>query len=156
VEIDTAPGEGTVVRVLLPVHHGAASAPKASSIAETLPRARAGETVLVVEDEERVRSYSVEALRELGYTVLDARDGVEALNIIARGQSISLLFSDVVMPEMGGRELAARAAAVVPGLKVLLTSGYTPESVGDADRDILGKPFDLAQLANRVRAALDA
>src|SRR5690606_4279001 len=70
VEIHTAPGAGTTVRVLLPAHQGSAPAPQSTASDTPLPRARDGETVLVVEDEERVRSYSVEALRELGYTVV--------------------------------------------------------------------------------------
>jgi PAS domain S-box-containing protein len=155
VRIETAPGAGTTVRVYLPAHLGPAPAPRPRpGDAAALPRARAGEVVLVVEDEERVRSYSIEALRELGYTVIDARDGPEALRLIRGGQKVSLLFTDVVMPEMSGRELAARARTKLPELKVLLTSGYTPDVTGD-DGSILTKPFDLDRLAVRVRAALD-
>lgn len=154
VRIESTPGSGTCVRIFLPAHGGEEDVGEPPLRPSESPRARPGETVLVVEDEERVRSFSVEALRELGYRVVDARDGPEALRRIEQGQKVSLLFTDVVMPDMTGRELADRARRLQPGIKVLLTSGYTPDVVGD-ERDILMKPFDLAQLAERVRAALD-
>jgi len=156
VGIDTEPGRGTTVRLYLPVHQGAAPVPRSETPAPALAGAREGETVLVVEDEERVRNFSVEALRELGYHVIGARDGPEALRLIDTGQPIALLFSDVVMPEMTGQELAERARARVPGLKVLLTSGYAPETARVAGETILAKPFDLDRLAAAVRTALDA
>ena len=154
VRIETAPDVGTTVRVYLPVDAGAVQ-PVLERPATEPPRARPGEAVMVVEDEERVRGYSVEALRELGYAVIDARDGREALRIIERGQPVSLLFTDVVMPEMTGSELAERARTILPELKVLLTSGYAPEAAGVTGEMVLAKPFDLDQLAVRVRAALD-
>ncbi|MDV3459104.1 PAS domain-containing protein [Sphingomonas sp. HF-S4] len=154
VRIETAPGEGTRVSLYLPVYHGAIDpVAQAGEVAEA-ERARPGELVMVVEDEERVRSYSIEALRELGYEVVSAPDGIEALRMIERGQRVSLLFTDVVMPEMSGRELARRARDRLPGLKVLLTSGYTPDIAG-FDETILTKPFGIDRLAHRVRAALD-
>jgi PAS domain S-box-containing protein len=155
VRIDTAPGQGTRVSIWLPADHAAAPPAPAKDKARDIPRARPGEVVMVVEDEERVRAFSTEALRELGYTVVDARDGPEALRMIGRGQQVSLLFSDVVMPEMSGRELAVLARARLPGVKVLLTSGYAPESADGPDRAILSKPFDIDQLAEHARAALD-
>jgi CheY-like chemotaxis protein len=154
VRIDTEQGRGTKVSLYLPVYHGEIdAAAQAGEIAEA-ERARPGEIVMVVEDEERVRSFSVEALRELGYAVVSASDGPEALRLIERGQRVSLLFTDVVMPEMSGRELARRARSRLPDLKVLLTSGYTPDIAG-LDDSILTKPFDIDRLARRVRAALD-
>ena len=156
VRIESAPGAGTTVRVFLPAHAGAPAEPTPSSGAADAPRARDGETVMVVEDEDRVRSYSVEALRELGYAVVDARDGPEALRIIDGGQEVSLLFTDIVMPEMTGRELAERARMRLPGLKLLFTSGYSREHAEDAMAEaVLAKPFDVNQLAVRIRAALD-
>ncbi|WP_448663009.1 PAS domain-containing protein [Sphingomonas sp. CJ20] len=155
VAIDTREGRGTTVRLYLPPHHGAPHRASGSAARPELPRARPGEMVMVVEDEERVRGYSVEALRELGYAVVAARDGPEALRMIERGQRVSLLFSDVVMPEMTGRELAERARAKLPALKVLLTSGYAPEAAGVADESLLAKPFAIDALALRIRAALD-
>ena len=154
VRIDTEQGRGTRVSLYLPAYEGEVdAAAQAAEIAEA-ERANPGEVVMVVEDEERVRSFSVEALRELGYAVVSAPDGPEALRMIENGQRVSLLFTDVVMPEMSGRELARRARAQLPKLKVLLTSGYTPDIAG-LDESILTKPFDIDRLARRVRAALD-
>lgn len=156
VTIDSEPGRGTCVRVLLPARPEAVPSPAATATERDLPRGRASEVILVVEDEDRVRTYSVEALRELGYGVVFARDGIEALRLLERGQKISLLFSDVVMPEMSGRELAARVRQRAPGLKVLLTSGYAPDAPAeDAGDNILAKPFDIATLAVAIRTALD-
>ncbi|MBO9622205.1 MAG: PAS domain-containing protein [Sphingomonas sp.] len=154
VRIDTAAGRGTTVRLYLPARHDAVPAATAAPAGAEVPRAHPGETVLVVEDEERVRAFSIEALRELGYAVADARDGREALRMIDRGQQVSLLFTDVVMPEMTGHELAKQARARLPELKVLLTSGYSPEVAG-TEEAILTKPFSLEDLAQRVRATLD-
>jgi len=153
VGIESMPGEGTVVRVYLPVHDGAAPEAIAAGERRQLPRGTEAEVVMVVEDEDRVRAWSVEALRELGYTVVDAHDGPAALRLIEGGQRVDLLFTDIVMPEMTGRELARRAAALLPGLRTLLTSGYSREEEGSGD--VLAKPFALDQLAHRIRAALD-
>lgn len=158
VAIDSEPSRGTCVRVLLPARPEAVPSPAAAAAATAadLPRGRASEVILVVEDEDRVRTYSVEALRELGYGVVFARDGIEALRLLERGQKIALLFSDVVMPEMSGRELAARVRQRIPDMKVLLTSGYAPDAPAEeADDNILTKPFDIASLAVAIRAALD-
>jgi PAS domain S-box-containing protein len=157
VTIQSETGRGTCVHVLLPARPEAVPAPAASNVERELPRGRASEIILVVEDEDRVRTYSVEALRELGYGVVFARDGIEALRLLDRGQKVSLLFSDVVMPEMSGRELAARVRQRMPDLKVLLTSGYAPDApVEGTEENILAKPFDIAALASAIRAALDA
>ncbi|MHA6723384.1 PAS domain-containing protein [Sphingomonas sp. RS2018] len=159
VGIDTAPGEGTSVTILLPRESNAVTpAPSPAS----LPDERGGisaEVVFVVEDDERVRSYSVEALRELGYTVVQACDGASALAMIDAGQGADLLFTDVVMPGMTGRELAVAARKRLPGLRVLFTSGYTRDAVergGTEEATLLRKPFDIATLADRIRSMLDA
>ncbi|HWA90696.1 MAG TPA: PAS domain-containing protein [Rhizomicrobium sp.] len=159
VKIYSEPGVGTSVKVYLPRYYGDAvtAEPKRAVAAHT---AHDGETVLVVEDEERVRSFSVEALRELGYAVLEAASGAEALRLIESGAPIALLFSDVVMPEMTGRQLADRACELRPGLKVLFTTGYTRNAavhngVLEPGIDALAKPFTIDQLAAKVRAAID-
>lgn len=155
VSIESVPGEGTTVRVFLPARREMVAVDKDAGCAPSeAPRARAGEIVLAVEDEERVRAFSVEALRELGYEVVDARDGPEALRLIEAGHRPTLLFTDVVMPDMTGRELARRALDIFPELKVLLTSGYSPDK-SEADERILAKPFNLDELARAVRAAID-
>ncbi len=161
VSIDTALGEGTRVQLLLPRHSGPIVATADDAAPHTLKMGSADEIVLVIEDEERVRSYSVEALRELGYTVLHAADGREALQLLDRGVSVTLLFTDVVMPEMMGDELARQARERDPALKILFTSGYTPDEtvvagrLSGADR-LLPKPFGVGALSQAVRAVLDA
>ncbi|URW75818.1 PAS domain-containing protein [Sphingomonas donggukensis] len=158
VTIETAPGEGTTVTMLLP-RDSSGHAPSPSPVVASIEhRGRPDEVVLVVEDEDRVRNFSVEALRELGYGVIHANDGPDALAMIDAGQRISLLFTDVVMPGMTGRELADAARERVPGLRVLYTSGYTRDAVerGGADGlDLVRKPFDVRTLAARIRSALD-
>ncbi len=157
--IESTPGEGTTVRILLPRDDGDEHAPAtAVTAARDAQRARGDEIILVVEDEDRVRSFSIEALTELGYTVIDAADGPSALRVIEQGDRIDLLFTDVVMPEMTGRELAEAARRHMPSLRVLYTSGYTRESeepTGPVAAGVLNKPFDVGTLANRVRDALD-
>ncbi len=158
VRLQSVAGGGTTVNVYLPRHHGGAGAVplKRESAVEG---GRTGEIVLVVEDEERVRNFSVEALRELGYTVVQAASGAEALNLIDAGQAVTLLFTDVVMPEMTGLQLAERAQRKLPGLKVLYTTGYTRDAAARGSAGVLGnylpKPFDIEQLAASVRRALD-
>ncbi|MBR0554018.1 PAS domain-containing protein [Sphingomonadaceae bacterium LXI357] len=159
--IETEPGKGTLVRILLPRDSNTRHVDIAQEpLSKTAPRARAGETVLVVEDEERVRSFSVEALRELGYTIIDAEGGEAALERIAREDRIDLLFTDVIMPGMTGRELAERALEMRPGLKLLYTSGYTRDAIQEtgglsAMATVLPKPFGIDALAAAVRKTLD-
>ncbi len=158
--IESEPGRRTTVRVYLPRTQGESEANLTNRSTVSAAPGSPRETVLVVEDDERVRLVSVEALRELGYTVLAAAHGREALALIETGQPVTLLFTDVVMPEMTGTQLAERARARLPGLKVLFTTGYTCDvavnnGVLDAGMQLLSKPFTLDQLAARVRSVLD-
>ena len=120
------------------------------------------ETILVVEDEDAVRSMVREALEARGYRVLVARNGVEALDMASRhGDYIDLLVTDVVMPQMNGAELAQRLERERPGLRVLFVSGYTDDAVIrhgvlEARTHFLQKPFSLESLARKVREILDA
>lgn len=162
VSIDTAQGRGTTVRIILPRDTSDVAPDTAAADRSAIPRGD-GETILLVEDEERVRTFSAEALRDLGYTVVEAADGAEALSLIDRGTAVDLLFTDVIMPGMTGRELADRAATRIVGLRILYTSGYTRDVIarrdGDAalvERDVLAKPFGIDELARRVRDALDS
>ena len=118
------------------------------------------ETILVVEDEGVVRRFAVRALKEVGYTVLEAAHGVEAIELVERHPGpVHLLFTDLVMPRVSGRALAEALRRRRPGLRVLLTSGYPPNAFSaDVPGDhgfILTKPYEMGSLARRVREVLD-
>jgi signal transduction histidine kinase/CheY-like chemotaxis protein len=160
VKIYSELGQGTVVKIYLPRYFGAAEAPAPAPAATALPQGRAGELILVVEDEDQVRRMTVAALQELGYDVLEASGGEEALALIRERTDIRLLFTDVVMPDVNGRELADRARALRADLPVLYTTGYTRNAVvhnGVVDSDVffIPKPFTIVQLAQKLRAVLD-
>lgn len=120
------------------------------------------ETVLIVEDEEAVRELAREILENTGYTVLEARHGVEALLISDRHNGpIHLLLTDVIMPQLNGRGLAQRLTTLRPDIKVLFMSGYTTKDLIshgmlDPDVDFLQKPFTPDGLALKVRQILDS
>jgi len=165
VEIASLPGHGTTVEIWLPRADSApapvsAIAAARTSLAAVPRRATAGETVLAVEDDPDVLSAVVENLADLGYQVVAARDAAEALDLL-RGQSaFDVLFSDIVMPGgMNGVELAAEAGRVRPGLRVLLTSGYTNDVLTGEHRipaniSILTKPYRRAELAEHLQTTL--
>ena len=152
------PGEGTTIRIYLPRTHEE-TAPSGEH--ERAEIARGNETVLVTEDEEAVRHLITRTLGSAGYRVLEASDGAEALRRIAEFDGhIDLLLTDVVMPRMGGRELAGRLESEQPGIRVLYISGYTGDGIGNAGRlgsggAFLEKPFSPAALAAKVRSVLD-
>ena len=151
--------KGTTVKVYLPRVLGEADASETVEAGEP-PRGRAGETVLVVEDEDSVRHVAVDALRELGYTVIHANSGDEAKRKFASADHIDLLFTDVVMPKMTGRELAEDLQRQDGNLKVLYATGYTRNAIVhngtlDAGTMLLTKPYPIGQLAIKVRQALD-
>jgi signal transduction histidine kinase len=120
------------------------------------------ETVLLVEDNDLVRQHGEKLLRELGYKVLVAGNGSEAMVILERGDPVDLLFTDVVMPGgMSGRELAQRVAALRPSLKILFTSGYAENAIVHQGRldpgvHLLRKPYPRSELALKLRQLLDA
>jgi signal transduction histidine kinase/ActR/RegA family two-component response regulator len=160
VKIDSSMGEGTTVRVYLPRYHGALQ-PAAEAPRETQPAQANHETVLVVEDEERVRSMTVEALKNLGYSVIAASGPEQAIDLFNAGTAPHLLFTDVVMPGMNGRALADRIKEKRPDIKVLYTTGYTRgaalyDGILDRGAPFLPKPFTVEQLAAKVRSTLDA
>jgi signal transduction histidine kinase/ligand-binding sensor domain-containing protein len=155
-------GRGTTVEIHLPRAEGAL-APAAATPAGVEAAAPGGsERLLVVEDEPQVRAMAARALSERGYQVLTAGDGEEALQVLAGTEvPIALLLTDVIMPRMGGVELAARMARQRPGLPVLFMSGYVDSTVGaqgglPEGAALLHKPFTPSALAARVREALDA
>jgi CheY-like chemotaxis protein len=153
-------GHGTTMKIYLPRFTGLVPESAApDEAAHEAPRAN-GETILVVEDEERVRQVSVDALRELGYDVLQAADGDQALAVLALHPEIGLLFTDVVMPNMNGRQLAEQARSARPDLKILYTTGYTRNAIVhngmlDAEVAFLAKPFTVDQLARKIRKVID-
>ena len=129
VKIYSEPGVGTSVKIYLPRLYGEAAATEQAKRLATVHRGLRSEIILVVEDEERVRALSVEALRELGYGVVEASGPSQALRMLDEGQQVTLLFTDVVMPDMSGRQLADRARGKRPNLKVLYTTGYTRNAI---------------------------
>ena len=161
VKIYSEAGRGTSVKVYLPRHIG--EGPTAAAIDEGAQPSlgRREELVLVVEDDAGVRNLSVEALRELGYSVIHSATPGEALREIERRPEITLLFTDIVMPEMTGRQLADKALAIRPGLKILYTTGYTRNAVVhngivDVGTAFLPKPFTIDHLAFKVRQTIDS
>ena len=160
VKVYSEEGHGTTVKIYLP---RLMSDAQAEDEAESpgVEKSRAQETILVVEDDDDVRAYTVECLRELGYRVIEAHDGTAALRLLERQEKpIDLLFTDVVMPGMTGRELADRARETQPDLKVLYTSGYTRNAIVHGGRldegvEMIGKPFTYAMLAEKVADMLE-
>jgi PAS domain S-box-containing protein len=153
------PGKGTTFKIYLPRIQALAEA-----FAPAVPAPLCGgtETILMVEDDTKVREVALRSLRERGYRVLEAANGWEALRAAEdRNATIALLLTDIVMPHMGGRELVERLRALRPEIKVLYTSGYAEQAIvhqGTLDRGVafLPKPFDSTSLARKVREVLDA
>jgi signal transduction histidine kinase/ActR/RegA family two-component response regulator len=159
VKIYSEAGQGTAVKVYLPRHaSGAVTADERMPPAAT-PAGGPDTIILVVEDEAQVRAMTVDALRDLGYTVLQAGGGAEALEVLAAAPRIHLLLTDIVMPGMNGRQLAERIEVLRPGTRVLFTTGYTRNAVVhngmlDAGVAFLPKPFTVDQLARKVHDVL--
>ncbi len=157
--IDTEQGQGTTISLYLPRHPETGPAASEQAETKTAPRAEAGQTVLVVEDEYAVRMIVLEVLAELGYTALEASDADGALPIIESEQRLDLLISDVGLPGMNGRQLAEVARGRRPELKVLFITGYAKnakvrgEFLGE-NMDMLIKPFDIDALARRIHSMI--
>ena len=150
-------GEGTTVKMYLP----RCLNPDQQALSLTGHATVGGaEVILLVEDDDLVRRYGQEQLRMLGYRVITARDGAQALDIIHQRADIDLLFTDVIMPGgMSGRDLAEAAQLIRPSLKVLYTSGYTENAIVHQGRldpgvQLLTKPYRRAELAQKIRAVL--
>ena len=153
--------EGTTVKIYLPRYVGAEEHVEDAEQSQAANGAIGTETILVVEDDDALRLYTVETLAELGYRVLPATNGAAALEILDSGNDIDLLFTDVVMPGgINGRQLADEAVRRRPGLKVLFTTGYTRNAIVHHGRldpgvEMVGKPFSSDELIRKVRAILD-
>ncbi|HZF97033.1 MAG TPA: ATP-binding protein, partial [Pseudoxanthomonas sp.] len=161
VKIYSEPGQGTTVRVYLPRLMGEETDAVDRTASDHLPLGEYQEVILVVEDEPAVRQLSVDALRELGYRVLEADGATAALRLLDAHPEIALMFTDIVMPEVNGAKLAAEACRRRPDLKVLFTTGYTRNAVVhngvvDDGVELIGKPFTINELALKLRSVLDA
>ncbi|MCS7314132.1 MAG: PAS domain S-box protein [Bryobacterales bacterium] len=156
--VDSRRGEGTVFTIYLPRASGIPESHVAPAPAP--PKAERGETILLVEDEDAVRRLVRDMLVRHGYAVLEAADGERALQLFERhAERIALLLTDVVMPGMSGRELAARVRARRPELKVVYMSGYTGDALGERGGPepgitLIQKPFTPRTLLRRLREAL--
>jgi CheY-like chemotaxis protein len=157
--VTSEPGRGTTFDILLPRVAAAAAGPRLRPVTTTVT---GSETVLVVEDEALVRGVVERVLRNTGYRVLVAANAKEALRLCEQhGDDIDLLLTDVVMPEMSGRELVERIATVSPGLKTLYMSGYPDNAIVQHGvlrpvTPFLGKPFSAPDLTRKVREVLDS
>jgi len=160
VKIYSEVGHGTTVKIYLP-RYASTSDVEEQPVSEVLGQGEQGEVILVVEDDSDLRDYLCEVLRELGYQVLTAIDGVTALPILEEtSRRIDLLLTDVVMPGINGRQLAARAQELRPELPVLYMTGYSRNAVVHHGRldpgvELLQKPVTQSELAARVRDLLD-
>jgi signal transduction histidine kinase/CheY-like chemotaxis protein len=158
VKIYSEPGSGTTVKLYLPRSHAAAGS--GVGAAEPPPaEAPVGIWILVAEDEAGVRDFVGGALRDLGYRTLEAANGQTALEILKAHPEVELLLTDVVMPDMSGRQLCVEATQLRPDLKVLFMTGYTRNAIVhngvlDPDARLLTKPFTLSNLASKLREVL--
>ncbi len=159
IEVDSAPGQGARFQIYFPAaHQEDVLSEAAQKCVGDLPGG--SETVLVVEDEECVRKLVGHLLRNCGYTVLEAADGEQALELLAHHEGrVDLLLTDVVMPRMSGAQVAEEVKSTHPEARVLFQSGYTEEALGPgmaaSEPDFIQKPFAMEQLARKVRAVLD-
>ncbi|MAF53682.1 MAG: response regulator [SAR202 cluster bacterium] len=160
IKVKSEQGQGASFEAFFPAAKGAESSPKAEPDVNELPTGT--ETVLVVEDEPLVREIATSTLHRQGYNMLVAGNGLDALRIVDQSAlgAISLVVTDVVMPLMGGKELAERLAECHPLIKVMFTSGYTDDQFSQAEMiseraAFVRKPFKPAELARKVREVLD-
>jgi PAS domain S-box-containing protein len=160
IQLSSEPGRGTTFEIYLPQVVKPAAERRAPNLASS---ADGGETLLVVEDEDAVRTLTCNILRKRGYSVLAAKNGGEALDTCRRHEGpIHLLVTDIVLPAMNGEESAAQISALRPAMRILFVSGYAAAAVGQQRREFtpgvgyLAKPFTAQTLANKVREVLDA
>ncbi len=156
--VESSPGRGTTFEIYLPKAQGKAS--EMEKEAKPLPSTRGSETILVVEDESGVRELACAFLKVSGYAVLEAKDGLEALDVASQHQGkIDLVLADVVMPRMSGPDLITRLKEIRPETKALLMTGYAEYSETDSQMSrpqchILQKPFSIASLVEKIREEL--
>lgn len=157
VSVYSEPGEGTTFKIYLPLQRQA----DGSEVDEEQAATKGGtETILLVEDEPFVLNIGVRMLQSLGYTVYSASNGVEALSQLEQQPAVDLLFTDVVMPEMDGTELAQKVREARPEIKILFASGYSEFHIKESGllddaANLLQKPYELAQVAEKIRQVLE-
>jgi CheY-like chemotaxis protein len=161
VTIYSEEGQGTTVKLYFPRYRGTTAEEDQENADAPVPEGQHDEIVLVVEDNDDVRSYSVMILTELGYGVLEADDADAAVKVLQRPGRIDLLFTDVVLPGRTGRMLADEARTIRPDLRVLFTTGYSRNAIVHQGRldpgvQLITKPFTFEQLAARIRDILDS
>ncbi len=161
IEVDSKPGSGTIFKIYFPAVHEIIRETQSRNDIEAAPAVNR-ETLLLVEDEDSLRQAAVHALRDQGYKVLDVRNGTEAIRLCQNGREhVHLLITDVVMPQMDGRELAAHVTRLLPETKILYISGYAKGAILDKgalepNSEFLAKPFRLSELLQKVREVLGA
>jgi CheY-like chemotaxis protein len=161
VSISSEVGHGTTFNLYFPQTDETAGI-STSDKTRTKDRSSTRGTILVVEDDARVRQLTLKRLKMIGYQVLEAEDGPTAVEILNKAHSVDLVLTDLIMPGgMSGREVAARAQELKPGIKVLLTSGYAEELVHGADLEserlkVLRKPYHLTDLEAALREVFGA
>jgi len=161
VRVYSEPGQGTAFKLYLPRHRGGFEAADPVAGPEGAPpRADAGETVLVVEDEATVRMLVLETLAELGYAAIEAADGPSGLRVLRSDARVDLLVTDVGLPGLNGRQLADAGREARPGLRVLFITGYAHNAavgngVLEPGTEMMTKPFAMDALADKIRSMID-
>jgi CheY-like chemotaxis protein len=157
--VDSKVGKGTIFKIYLPRVNEEIALSEVKKLFRQVPKGT--ETILIVDDEDIVRALTRRILEEGGYEIIEARNGVEALSIFEKPDcKIDLLITDVVMPQMGGRELAKRLAIKYPATRILFTSGYSDNAAIRREKQEFGanfieKPFTPVSLSQKVRQLLD-
>ena len=157
--VDSIPGKGTAFKVYWPYSEVELVADNQTDT--KVNNVIGKERVLIAEDDPKVRGFTKEALESFGYKVIEASNGIEALNSLKKNsKEINLLISDVIMPEMGGQELVEEVKQNYPDLKVILVSGYTDsqiirEGAREHSVNFIYKPFSIQTLMKKVREVLD-
>jgi two-component system cell cycle sensor histidine kinase/response regulator CckA len=158
--VDSKPDKGTTFRIYWPIVESEISPTVVKRAKEKI--IGGNETILLVEDETDVRDVASETLQSIGYKIYEAANGIEALDYIKNnGSKISLVITDVIMPGMGGKELAENIEKIQPNLKVLFTSGYTDQKIvqrGKLNNDInfLHKPYSIYELSRKIRELIES
>ncbi|MGO6664781.1 PAS domain S-box protein [Rhizobium ruizarguesonis] len=158
-QLYSEPGEGTTVRLFLPRADGGRDSHPDEQQVKDAPT-HGTETILVVEDDARVRRVTISRLQTLGYSVIEATNGIDALKELEAGHDVALLFSDVAMPGMNGDELARKVREYWPRVKILLTSGFSEPHAAEKEIEAgagwLKKPYTASEMSTRLRLLLDA